>query len=305
MSVSHHIGLEIAERTFRFVEMQQQDRHSTILRADILETAHNYASPLFFDLPFDRALARDFIYDLATIFHRHAIYAQSLSLILPSMLPLVTMLPLDSTISRSEQQLQLEWECKALGGHAADTVMTILTHEIPEAGKALAVALPAACVDFLNSACEHLTLDLTAIDTDHFIMENVVRQLYPHDAAGTFAVLGLFDDHCSAGLYTGGSYRGFRQASVTYKQHFAAQAVRLLESLPGFHSAGYPDQVFVYGSGAGEAVIEALDQILKSRVVRCIPMADTRIPDPILASMRETGETLYDVSSSAALLGLG
>ena len=59
MSVSHHIGLEIAERTFRFVEMQQQDRHTTILRADVLETAHDYASPLLFDLPFDTGLARD------------------------------------------------------------------------------------------------------------------------------------------------------------------------------------------------------------------------------------------------------
>ncbi len=285
--------------------MQQQDRHTTILRADILETAHDYASPLLFDLPFDSGLARDFISDLAAVFHRHTVYASSLSLVLPSMLPLVTMLPVDEQLPHALQRAQLQWDCQSLGGHAADTPLTILTYEIEKMRKTLAVALPASCVDFLNSTCEHMTLDLTAIDTDHFVMENVVKRLYPHDAQGTFAVLGLFADHCSAGMYRRGEYRGFRQTGVTYQQHYAAQAVHLLESLPGFHGSGHPDHVFVYGSAAGEDVIDALDGILKSTIVRCIPLADTTIPDTLLHSVRNAGETLFDISTSAALLGLG
>ncbi|MBE0645294.1 MAG: hypothetical protein IH600_14515 [Bacteroidetes bacterium] len=304
MSVTHHIGLEIAEHSFRFVEMQKQDRHTTILRADILQTVHDYASPLLFDIPFDSGLARDFIRDLATVFHRHTVYASSLSLVLPSMLPLVTMLPVDDAVPRAIQRSQLQWECESLGGHVADTPLTILTYGLERMKKTLAVALPTACVDFLNNTCEHLTLDLTAIDTNHFIMENVVGQLYPHNATGTFAVLGLFTDHCSAGLYHHGEYRGFRQTAVTYKQHFAAQAVQLLENLPGFYSTGQPDHVFVFGSAAGDDVIDALDGILKSTVVRCIPLADTRIPDPLLRSIQDTGESLFDVAASAALLGL-
>ncbi|MFZ1729452.1 MAG: hypothetical protein WBQ23_04010 [Bacteroidota bacterium] len=304
MSVSHHIGLEIAERSFRFVEMQQQDRQSTILRADILETSHDYSSPLLFDLPFHTELARDFIRDLATIFHRHSVFASSLSIVLPSMLPLVAMLPLDEALPRSEQRKQLDWECKALGGHAADTALTILTHELSGVKKTLAVALPTACVDFLNSTCDHLTLGLTAIDTDHFVMENVVRKLYPHDASGTFAVLGLFSDHCAAGLYSGGEYRGFRQTSLTYKEHFAAQTVRLIESLPGFHQAGRLSHVYVYGSAAADDVIDALVEILKCTVVRCVPMADTLVSNPILQSMRDKGEYFFDAAASAALLGL-
>lgn len=304
MSVHHHIGLEIAERSFRFVEIQKQDRQSTILRADIRETSHDYSSPLLFDLPFNRELARDFIRDLAAIFHLHAVYACSLSIVLPSMLPLVTMLPIDEKLERTEQQKQLEWECRTLGGHPPETALTILAHDIAESRKTLAVSLPASCVDFLNSTCEHLTLDLAAIDTDHFVMENVVQKLYPHDACGTFAVLGLAGDHCSAGLYVGGLYRGFRQTSVTYKQHFAAQAVRLLESLPGFLGNGQPEHVFAYGSAAGDDVIEALDGILKSTVVRCFPLADTTVSDTILQTMRDSGERLFDVSASAALLGL-
>ena len=57
MGVTHHIGLEIAERAFRFVEIQQQDRQSTVLRADTLETAQDYSSRLLFDIPYDKSLA--------------------------------------------------------------------------------------------------------------------------------------------------------------------------------------------------------------------------------------------------------
>ncbi len=303
MSVAHHIGLEIAERSFRFVEMQQQDRQSTILRADTLETTHDYASPLLFDLAFQPTLARDFIRDLATVFHRHAVYAHSLSLVLPSLLPLVTMLPVDGQLPRSLQRRQVEWECATLGGHSHDTALTILTHDFASTLQTMAVALPSSCVDFLRATCEHMTLDLQAIDTDHFVMENFVRKLYPYDAGGTFAVLGLYSGHCSAGLYDRGAYRGFRLASVTYKQHFTAQAVRLLEALPGFHAAA-PDHVFVFGTAAADDVIDALDGILKSTIVRCVPLADIAIPDSILEAMCGTGERFYDVSASAAILGL-
>lgn len=303
MSVSHHIGLEIAERSFRFVEMQQQDRQSTILRADILETTHDYASPLLFGLPFQRTLARDFIRDLATVFHRHTVYADSLSLVLPSLLPVVTMLPVDAQLPRAVQRRQVEWECAALGGHAPETALAILTHDFANALKTMAVALPASCVDFLRETCEHMTLDLQAIDTDHFVMENVVRKLYPYDADGTFAVLGLFVEHCSAGLYDRGVYRGFRQTSVTHRQHYTAQAVRLLEGLPGYHSA-LPDRVFVFGTAATDDVTDALVGILKSTIVRCVPLADVVIPETVAGLMRETGERFYDVSASAAMLGL-
>ena len=62
--------------------------------------------------------------------------------------------------------------------------------------------------------------------------------------------------------------------------------------------------VFVYGSAANDDVLDALDAILKSTVIRCIPLADTTVPDEVLQSVRSAGETLFDVSASAALLGL-
>ncbi|MBR9976664.1 MAG: hypothetical protein KFH87_01130 [Bacteroidetes bacterium] len=304
MSVSLHIGLEIAERSFRFVEIQKQDRQTTILQADILETAHDYASPLLYELPYQRELARDFIRDLATVFLTRGVYAESLSLVLPSMLPLVAMLPFDQHLSASMKQMQLEWDCRTLAGLTTETPQTILSHDLEHAHNTLAMAMPAACVDVLNSTCEHLTLQLLAIDTDHFVMENLVRMLYPYDAEKNFAVLGLSPDHCVAGLYRDKRYLGFRQTSVTYKQHYAAQAVHLLEKLPSFRGLGNPDHIFVYGSAASDDVIESLNGILPGNVIRCVPLADTGISDSIMQSMRTVGEQQFDIAASAALLGL-
>lgn len=304
MSVSHHIGLEIAERAFRFVEIQRQDRHTTILRADILETAHDYSSPLLFDLPYLRDTARDFIRDLAEIFLRHPVYAGSLSIVLPSVLPLVTMLPIDDRLASEDRQRVLQWDCETLGGHPPGSRLSILTHSLDRARKTLAVALPEACVNFLHGACEHLTLELSAIDTDHFVMENGMRLLYPHESDGGFGLLGLFADHCSAGMYCAGEYLGFRQTSVTYKQHYAAQAVHLLESIPGYHSASQPQRVLVFGPAATDDVIDALNHVLGGSVARCVPLANTAVPDPLLRSMRDGDEHLFDVPAAAALLGV-
>lgn len=303
MGVSHHIGLEIAERSFRFVEIQRQDRRTTVLRAEIHPTAHDYSSPLLFELPYRPDIARDFIRDIATVFLRNDLYAHDLSIALPSMLPTVAVLPVDSSLDPARQRDLLQWECRTLHGSAPDERLAVLTHDLRQSGRILAIALPEACVDFLNGVCEHLTLGLAAIDADHFVMENAIRHLYPHDANGSLAVLGLFPDHCAAGMYAGGEYLGFRQTAITFKRHYAAQAVHLLESLPGYHAAAPPVRVHVYGPGASDDILDALDAILPGTVARCVPMADSEIPDPLLAELRDMDERQFDVAAAAAILG--
>lgn len=307
MGTAHHIGLEIAERSFRFVEIQQQDRHTTILRADILETAHDYASPLLFDLPFDRELARSFITDLASVYHRHTVYAGSISLVLPSMLPLVCTVPIDRRLSENERQEQLQWECRTLSGIGDNVPLSILSHILTSTEHAdltLAVALPQPTVDFLTQTCEHLTLDIHAIDIDHFVMEKVIQLLYPHEAESDFALLGLHEHHCSAGRTIGDQYHGCRLASISYKQHYPAQAVRLLENLPVRHTANSPRHVFAFGEAAETHLTDAIEDILKCHVTRCVPLADTHVPNAIRDSFHLQGERNFDAASAAGLLGL-
>ncbi|MCB2205475.1 hypothetical protein KQI65_12075 [bacterium] len=307
MGVTHHIGLEIAERSFRFVEIQQQDRHTTVLRADTLETALDYASPLLFDIPFDRNRARAFITDLASVYHRHTVYASSISLVLPATLPLVCTVPLDNSLSETERQRQLQWECTTLGNFPPETRMRILSHPVLRSvqyDSQLVVALPQALVDFLTQTCEHLTLNLTSIDIDHFVMENVLRRLYPHDASKRYAVTGLHAEHCSAGRYSDGRYHGYGMASVTYKEHYPAQIVRLLDGLRGGRQSEGLQQLYAFGEQAEPIVLDALEQVLRCDVTRCIPLADSEVPDAIRRGFDQGGERIYDASASAALLGL-
>ncbi|MDT8324698.1 MAG: hypothetical protein RRA94_11330 [Bacteroidota bacterium] len=307
MGVTHHIGLEIAERSFRFVEIQQQDRQSTVLRADTLETARDYASELFFDIPFDRELARQFITDLATVYHRRTVFAGSISLVLPATLPLVFTVPVDSTLSEAERLRQLHWECTTLGNVPQETRMRMLTHVLGKEGatmRYLVVALPQALVDFLTQTCDYLTLDLTSIDIDHFAMENVLRRLYPHDVSQQYAVAGLHAGHCSVGRYADGRYLGYRMAGITYKEHYAAQVLGLIDALqPAGRDA--LKQLYIFGDAATTHVVDALEEILSCPVTRCIPLADTVIPGEVRAHVDGDGERVFDASAAAALMGQG
>jgi len=279
----------------------------TILRADTMETAHDYASSLFFDLPFDTQLARQFITDLAAVYHRHTVYSASLSIVLPALLPMVCTVPVDPSLSPTDRRRHLEWECRMLGGFSSDLPLHILSHDLtptPSAVPVLAVALPAALVHFLTATCEHLTLDLHSIEIDQFVMEQLVRRQYPHETAGEFAVIGLHATHCSAGRYTGERYYGCRMSAVTYRQQYPAQAVRLLESMPKPSGTAATRQVFLFGGAAEDHIVDACEKILRCPVFRCIPLADAVIPENIQRNFRGSGERIFDGAAAAAILGL-
>lgn len=304
MSVAHHIGLEIAEGCFRLVELQRQDHHTVVLRADVYETALDYACPRLFDLPFDRDLAKTFISDLVHVLTASTVYAPGVSIVLPSDLPLVATLPMDASLPERERSVQLEWECRMLMGLPEATPMSVLSHPLrddSEARSALVVALPHAVVDFLNTTFSYLTFELAAIDVDHFVMENMVRRLYPRDSRESVAILGMFDSHCSAGMYVGAHYCGYRMSTVTYRQQYSSQALRLIESI----SSRKLDHVYCFGAGFDQHIGNALHSLLKADVVRCLPMTDPEAEAVFIRSCGPHGVHVFDTAAAAAMQGLG
>ncbi len=279
----------------------------TILRADVLETQHDYASPLLYDLPFDRDLARSFIADLAAVYHRHTVYAGSLSIVLPALLPVVCTVPVDRALTADARREQYEWECRTLGAFPEDLPLHILSHDLAplqNAVQVLLVALPDPLVRFLTSTCEHLTLELLSIDIDQFVMEHAVRRLYPHETERNYAVIGLHTAHCSAGQYSGADYHGCRMTSISYRQHYPAQAVRLLESLPVRTGGSTLNQVFLFGEAAEHHTVDAVEEILQTPTIRTVPLADTIIPDAVQESFTHNNERMFETAAAAAMLGL-
>jgi Tfp pilus assembly PilM family ATPase len=304
MSVSHHIGLEIAGSCFRLVEVQRQDHHTVVLRADVYDTGADFASARMFDLPFDRQLAKTFIADLLNALTASAMYSPAVSLVLPSDLPLVATLPLDVSVPEQERMALLEWECRTLMGFAEGTPMSVLAHPIrrdESHSSVLVVALPQPLVDFLNTVFAHLTFDLASIDVDHFVMENLVRMQYPKYTADGLAVVGLYASHCSAGIYHGSVYSGFRLGTVSYRQQYASQALRLIEDLSGRQL----DNVYCFGPGYTTHIGEALGGLLSAHVSRCMPITDPGAEEVFRKNGNAAGEHMFDVAAAAAMLGLG
>jgi Tfp pilus assembly PilM family ATPase len=303
MSVAHHIGLEIAEGCFRLVEVQRQDHQTVVLRADIQETSHDYATELLFQLPFNRELAKAFISDMLRVLTRASLFAGGVSIVMPSRLPLVTTLASDASLPEAERERQLEWECKTLLGSDDNTQLSILSHSFnnqSDQQSVLVVAMPRAVVDFFDTTFSHLTLDLEAIDIEHFVMENMVRRRYARDATERYAVLGLFDDLCSIGLYEGTQYKGFRLSAVSYKQQYSAQAFRLLESI----SAGPIDHVHCFGPGFDQYFAESLAALLNADVRRFLPLPDAAAEDVFREACGSHGLHAFDTAAAAAMQGL-
>lgn len=305
MDVRHHIGLEIAEHSFRLVEMSTQDRRTTILRADIWETEHDYASHLLHEVPFEKNLARSFIASLSDLINSDAIFSTAVSLVLPVDLPVITTLPIDRGMTEEAKFEQLQWETRTLAGLPEKTQMHILTHRVgqtADAEKILVVALPQSTVDFLVTTFSYLTLDLASIDVDHFILEDWVRHSYGSDTQARIGVLGLYSRFCSAGVYTAGSYRGFRMRGFDSRRQYLAQTVQAFDEL--LRPDALPlDSVYAFGAEAIPGVAETLQGLLDAPVSRIIPLVNTNVSDEIRTTLDLYGEHHFDAAAGAALRG--
>ncbi len=307
MWVTHHIGLEIAERSFRLVEMKKQDSQMTILRADALTTGRNYASGMLHEIPFDRDSAKQFITELAELIGRDSVLSGGISIVLPANLPVVTTVHLDPALDENQQHEQLQWECRTLGGFGAETEMHILSHKLQGQGKTtdyLAVALPKATVRFLASTMSHLTFELSSVDANHFVIENWVRQAYPFNARDNFTVLGMFNHFCAAGAYAAGEYLGFRMQGYSYREESLSQAERLLNDLHGNHDRNTTHSIYMYGEEAAPGVASSLHELLEKPVSRIAPLTDTRIPEHVQRRLDVFNEHTFDVAVCAAARGL-
>jgi hypothetical protein len=265
MPIAHHIGLELSGHSIRLVEMRATDGYPTILRVDVEECPHPFGSSFFHRVPFEAELAKNFIAHLTTILHRRHVFAPTLSLVIPTNMPLVTTLPFDPTQSVGDAKAAMDWECrKLLGLNSETTVMTIpwKLSAVRDVHSHLIVGMPGSSVDFLYQTLEHLTFTVHTIDVEHFVIEQGIRQLLPEESTQTILTMGMHAEHLSASLFHGEKYHGFRGAPVNAREPYIAQCLHLIDRLLLDHPQGTLHHIHVFGPGALTEEIDSLENLL-------------------------------------------
>lgn len=302
MSVTHHIGFEIAEQKFRLVEVRSQNGEHAICTIDQYDTELNYGSHVLHEAPFNQQIAKCFMRDLTLCFKRQHIYASTVSLALTSHVPFISTLPLDSRLSGADEKEQLRWDCSLLSNIGAADDLEILTHTVRDncdARNCLTVAIPSRTIDFLRTAFSLMTLRTVVLDADHFCAEHAVRTLaHQH----SFALVGLHQHYFTISLYVKDRYVGYRTGRYSYTDQTVAPILRSLQDLLRTSNESGVHTMYAFGSASDDGFILSLQSLLPIRVEQFNPLATLSFTSPAIGERAfQFPPTTFSVALGAAI----
>jgi Tfp pilus assembly PilM family ATPase len=265
MALSHHLGLEISDNALRLVEVRMSDRFPIVLRCEVAECQHAFGSALLHRVPYEYALAKAFVGDIASLFHGRAILSHRISIVLPSTAALIATIPIDSGLGETALKEHLQWECRTLSGTAPDAQFQLF-HQVIGRGNGydthLLAALPRETVTFLKSTLEHLTFEVTGIEIDHFLFETVIPRFYPEAGGKTIGVVGIAPPRCIASVSGADGYLGVHRDRVTRADRPGNEVLSTLHPLLLSRPDTALQTLFLYGPGATTPVEQNLAELL-------------------------------------------
>lgn len=265
MALSHHLGLEISDNALRLVEVRMSDRFPIVLRSDVAECAHPFGSGLLHRVPYEYALAKAFVGDLAALFRGRAVLSHRISIVLPSSCALIATIPVDQAMDEAGLMAHLQWECRTLWGSAPDAAFQVFHQPLGRengSDRHLLAALPRETVTFLKSALEHLTFEVAGIEIDHFLFETFIPQLYPEATGTTIGIVGIAPPRCIASIAGADGYLGVRRDTVIRADRPGQEVLAALHPLLRAHPDATMQTLFLYGPGASEHTERGLADLL-------------------------------------------
>ncbi|MAT38554.1 MAG: hypothetical protein CL946_03000 [Ectothiorhodospiraceae bacterium] len=308
MAATSHTGLYLTDRDLRLVECSTDGEYKVVSQVSVSEVEFPFGSPLLHEIPYNRKLAKEFIRTLTALLRESPIRSSRISFVIPSIAPLIASIPVDPRLSEDDKQRYLEWECRQLTGYDESIQLDVMSQQLysnNESEVHLAACMPHQTSVFLKSVCSQLSLTLSVLDIDHFTVEELLARHLDEFNAATYALVGLTDDYATVGVYENGRYLGFKVNTVSAREGYFAQVLRLLKGILEDHPAVSLDTVFVFGEHASSELLQSLESLLEIPVRRYEPMKGIPFLDSTLEEFASHySASTFDVAIAAALQGL-
>ncbi|MDH7516004.1 MAG: hypothetical protein QHI48_09045 [Bacteroidota bacterium] len=304
MPVVHHLGIELAEGSFRLAEIRATDGYPVVLRCDDVETDRTFGFSLLHETPDSEIHAKAFLTTLARLVLSKPLFSSRATLVIPSGSAVIATIPIDAALRKEERRAQLAWECMTLSAMPPGTAFHIHTKTISRGGSAhtvLLCAVPRKTVEFLSTALRHLTLEVTDIEIDHFLFESVAEQVAGNSS--TCALIGISPGRTLVSVFDGDRYLGFR-AAAHMPGEASRTALRLIRDILYPSGAAIASTV-LYGPAADEDVARRFRELLAVPVRLLRPLDRLAfIAGSVAEGARSRPAWFYSAALYAALKGV-
>ncbi len=265
MPLSLTIGLEFADDEVRLIETEAIGHIVGVTSADFHPVPDEFSGARLLDLPHDTGIARRFIQMMTDTLCGVPRIPRRIAISLPATVPLIATIPIDRDLEEKEKVRQLEWDSRTLLGIPANAGVSL--HSMPldrnsSIENRLVVALPDSLLHFLKDTFTLLGFHVTSIRIRHFIMEDWLEKRMAVSVPEARGIVGVFDDHAIVGLYHRTSYSGFHLQTISRKQPYTPQIIRLIRDTMATHGMSFLTTVHLYGPHATSEFASILSEAL-------------------------------------------
>lgn len=212
MKAIRSVGVSFLSGKIQVAELEQK-RKVTVLALGEGMSSVNFAEEGG-TISADHPQLRKFASELGTLLRQHEIEAQQIAFTLPPDPMFINILPVDSSITKTELPKYLQWELEQYVPGVSIKDYILDSHGLPvedtNAQQTFMVAVRRGMVSFLQKVAVSLKMKLSLVDVDQFSTEKTLIMNYPEILEYDIVLIGLRANGIDASVIHNGEMADYR-----------------------------------------------------------------------------------------------
>ncbi len=320
MTPSEHtgvLGVSLVDDHLKIVEGQKHQSEFQITEAASGRTRYSFNFESFAD----KNMTRRFAEDITRLYESHKFACKEVAFSLDSRMVLVKKIPIDRELAPAEVEQQVNWEVRQFTISPVDEYIVDyerLFSQGPTGAEdyILVVTVRKQIVDYVRRIFRHTDLRLKVVDVDIFSAQRALQLNYDCGEHDRIALVDVSTTKVNLAILEGKTYFlsqefGLPQNSLdadsrkdTATRLISKELRRLMLDYQLGKSVEDLNELYLYGEGVDDGLLETLQNTYNVRIDRANPFRRVKLPSELKAEYGEKRPERFMVAVGVAIRGV-
>lgn len=311
------LGISLIDDQLRIVEGQKH-----LNEFQITQVAHGRARQSFgFESFSDLSMARRFADDISRLYNTQNFQVKQAAFSIDSRMVLIKKIPIDSALDENQVEDQLIWEVRQFAiSPLSEYIVDFERIHSPSTNgllhHVLVVVVRKKIIEYLKQMFQHTNLILKVIDVDVFSAQRALQLNYDYNSNDRIGLLDIEEHKIHFSILSGRNYFLSQDIATTLNDKKVARndesTTRLISKeirriiLDQQLGRGVEDlnEIFLYGEGVEDIVLEGLQNYHNVRIDRANPFKKVKLSTHAKEIINKARAESFMISVGAALRGI-
>ncbi len=311
------LGVSVVDDQLRVVEGRKH-----LNEFQVLEMAHGRVRHRFdFESLEDKNIARRFAEDLNRLCESHHFQVRDAAFSLDSRMVLIKKLPVDTDLDEATLDKQIAWEVSQFTISPLHEYIVDFErlNSVPEKGDVqyvLVVTVRKRIVEYVRQIFKHTDLKLRVVDVDIFSAQRALQLNYNCKENGRIGLVDIGMSKVNVAILQGRNYyysqefplpsngTGGEETSEATAHLISKELRRIIVDQELGRSVEDLDEIYLYGEGVEDRVLEGLQNAYNVRIDRANPFRKVRLASRLKEEYATARPERFMIAVGAAIRGV-